>query len=144
MKNRTVEELDKSRYNMMLWFTIGWGIWFGSFILKDIIENYALRGILLFLALVSWVIWTKQLLKQRKLLKIMNANKTLSNALNDELVAYNLLKSSQVGFWSLLNTTVLCLIISAYTDISAILVTEIILFFGVLSALIAWLFYNKN
>ncbi len=78
----------------MLWFTIGWGIWFGSFILKNIIENYTLPGTLFFLGLVSWVVWTKQLLKQRKLLKIMKADKALSNALNDELIAYNLLKSS--------------------------------------------------
>lgn len=144
MENHTVEELDKSRYNMMLWFTIGWGIWFGSFILKSEIDNYALKGFLLLLNLTSFVIWAKEQLKLRKLLKIMKSDNALSNALNDEVVAHNRLKSFQIGYISFGIATTICMMISVFTSISALLVSEIILFFGVLSGMIAWLIYNKN
>ena len=144
MKNYTVEELDKSRYNMILWSTIGWGIWFGSFILKNEIDNYLLKGFLLLLGLISSVIWVKQLLKLRKLLKIMKSDNALSNALNDEVVAHNRLKSFQVSHISFVLVTVIFVIISTFTSISALLVSEVILFFGVLSGMIAWLVYNKN
>ncbi len=144
MKNYTIEELDKSRYNTMLWFTIGWGIWFGSFILKNEINHYALNGFLLLLGLTSSVIWAKQLLKLRKLLKIMKSDNALSNALNDEVVAHHHLRSFQVGYISFGFVATICLITSAFTSISALLASEIILFFGILSGMVAWLIYNKN
>ena len=39
METSIIEQLDQSRYNLLKWITFGWGIWYATFILKDVINN---------------------------------------------------------------------------------------------------------
>ena len=144
MKNYTVEELDKSRYNMILWLTIGWGIWYGSIIMKITILNSPLIDILSVIGGVSWVIWVIGLVKMVRLNKILKTDKALNTNLNDEVVLHNRLRSFQIGYLSFGITTLAMLFASGLSIMSIELACKIIIYFGVLSTLIAWLIYNKN
>jgi hypothetical protein len=143
MESSMIEKLDKTRYNLIKWFTLGWIIWFGGFILKDLIGNKLLLGLIILFGLIGWVIFALSLFRYLKLGKIVNSDNDLKNALNDELTIHNKNKSFIVGYWSLIILLGLFLGLSIFTNISALIVCEITLYLGVLSGLVSSLIYNR-
>ncbi len=143
METSLVEKFDKSRYNLIKWFTIGWIIWFGGLILKDLISNKLILGLIILIGLFGWIIFSVNLIRLRKLGKIINSDSDLKNALNDELTIHNKSKSFIVGYWSLIILLGLFLGLSIFTNISALIVCEITLYLGVLSGLVSSLIYNR-
>tara|TARA_R110000868_G_scaffold410693_4_gene699815 strand:- start:51213 stop:51647 length:435 start_codon:yes stop_codon:yes gene_type:complete len=144
METTLIEKLDASRYKMILWFTIGWGGWFGAFIAKDLITNTFTIGVLSIFGFVGWALWFVNLLRLIKLGNLIKSDNHLKKALTDELLIHNRDKSIATGFWTFLILTVLFLGLSTFTDISALLVCEAMLFIGVLSTLISSLIYYKQ
>lgn len=143
METSLIEKLDKSRYNLIKWFTLGWSIWFGGFILKGLISNKLLINIIAFIGLIGAIIYAINLLRFLKIVKIVNANNELKSALNDELTMQNRLKSFKVGFCTLSVLISIFYVLSIFTSIPALVVCEVTLFFGVLSVLISSLIYNR-
>jgi len=143
MKASLIEKLDKSRYNLIKWFTLGWSIWFGGFILNGLISNRLLHILIVLLGLIGGVVYAINLFRLLKISKIVNGNIDLRNALNDELIMHNRLKSFRVGYWTLIVLISIFFGLSIYTSIPALVVCEITLFFGVLSGLISFLIYNR-
>ena len=39
MEKATIEYFDKLRYQLVKWMTVGWGLWFGVFIINDYYTN---------------------------------------------------------------------------------------------------------
>jgi hypothetical protein len=143
METSLIEKLDKSRYNLIKWFTLGWSIWFGGFILNGLISNKLLHILIVLLGLIGGVVYAINLFRLLKISKIVNGNIDLKNALNDELIMHNRLKSFRVGYWTLIVLISFFFVLSIYTSIPALVVCEITLFFGVLSGLISFLIYNR-
>lgn len=139
-----IEKLDKSRYELLKWFTVGWGMWYGGFILKDLISSKLILGLILLVGLVGGVIFAVNLIRFRRFAKIVNSDSDLKNALNDELMLHNRNKSYTVGYWVLIIVTGIFMLTSIYTDISALIVCEVILYIGILSVLVSSLRYNKD
>jgi hypothetical protein len=144
METTIIESLNKSRYNFVKWTTIGWGLFFGIFILKDFINSHIVRIFVVIIGLSGWIIWVISLVRYRKLNKIINSDSHLKEALSDELVNHNAKKSMIVGYWTVLLIICLFFVISLFFKISALIVCEITLYFGILSSLIASLIYNKE
>ena len=144
METSIIEKLEKSRYNLLKWTTVGWGIWYGTFILKDVIDNSAIIQIAFWVGLLGWIIFIINLIKVLKLQRELKWDQKTRAALNDELHQLNLHKSYQFGFWVVLSVTVLFVVLTSFLQISSKLVTEIILYFAVLSYLIAGLIYNRD
>lgn len=138
-----IEKLDKSRYNLIIWFTIGWAIWFGGFILKDLISNKLIFGIIVIVGLFGWIIFTVNLIRLRKLGKIVNSDSNLKNALNDELFLHNRNKSFTVGYWTFSVLICIFFALSIFIDISSLIVCGFTLYFGTLSVLVSSLIFNK-
>ncbi len=143
METSLIEKLDKSRYNMVKWFTVGWAIWFGGFILKDVMSSKIAFILILLIGLLGWIIYAISLLQYIKLGKIVNANHRLKHALSDELTLYNKNKSFKIGYWTLIVLNAIFFGLSIFTNITALIVCEITLYFGVLSGLISSLIYNR-
>lgn len=143
MESSMIEKLDKSRYSLIKWFTLGWVIWFGGFILKDLINNKLLLGLIILFGLIGWIIFAISLFRYIKLGKIVNSDKDLKSALTDELTIHNRNKSFIVGYWSLIILTGIFLGLSIFTNITALIVCEITLYLGVLSGLVSSLIYNR-
>jgi hypothetical protein len=144
METSIIEKLEKSRYNLLTWTTIGWGIWYGTFILKDLIDNSTIIQIAFWVGLFGWIIFIINLIKVLKLQRELKWDPKAREALNDELHQLNLHKSYQFGFWMVLWVTVVFVALTPFVQISSQLVTKIILYFAVLSFLIAGLIYNRD
>lgn len=143
MENSLIEKLDKSRYNLIKWSTIGYAIWFGGFILKDLIVNKLLLGLIILFGLFGWIVWTVNFLRLQKLSKIINSDNNLKSALSDELFLHNRNKSFTFAYWTTIILVSIFLGLSIYTDITALIVCEITLYIGVLSGLISSLIFNR-
>ena len=144
METSMIEKLEKTRYNLLKWLTIGWAIWFGTFIMKDSIQNDMIIGAASTVGAFGWIIFIINLIKFLKLKHELGWDKKAEKALNDELHQLNMHKSFQIGFGVVIWTTAVFLGIAEFTEIKAVLVTEIILYFGVLSVLISGLIYNHD
>lgn len=144
MASSIIEQLDQSRYKMVKWLTVGWAIWFGTFILEDMITNKIIILMIIVVGLTGWVFWMINLLRFMKFGKMVNEDTGLKNALNDELMQHNRNRSYVIGYWTTIIIIGILTIVSNVTDISAILVCEIVLYGGVLSALISSLIFNRS
>lgn len=144
METSLIEQLDKLRYDLLKWCTIGWAIWFGTFILKDLIISPVIIGIATWIGLLGWVIFIINLIKFLKLRRELRWNNKVKEALDDELHHLNIFKSIAIGYAIVIAVTALFFGLSQFITIPAKLITEIILYVGVLSVLIASLFYNRG
>lgn len=144
MGTSIIEQLNKTRYNLLKWTTIGWGIWYGTFILKDVIDNSTIIQIAFWVGLLGWIIFAINMVKVLKLQRELKWDQKAREALNDELHQLNLHKSYEFGFWVVLSVTVVFVTLTSFVQISSQLVTKIILYFAVLSYLVAGLIYNRD
>lgn len=145
METSLIEQLDKSRYNLITWLTVGWATWFGAYILKDFINNELplLQFLIGFVGLIGFVFFIVNLQKYIRLASKVKYSR-LNDALNNELHEIYKYKSVYFGFKVLLGTISLFFVISIFYQIPAKIVCEITLYLGVLSSLIAGLIYNKD
>lgn len=144
METSSIQKLDKSRYNLIKWLLISWILWFGGFILKDFISNRLVELIINIIALFGSVMWIKSMIQLRIFARIVNSDNHLKNALNDELALFNRNRSLVVGYWTLIILAGLFFILSTFTKISAVIVCELILYFGIISPLLSSLIYNRD
>lgn len=144
MKPTIIEQLDKSRYRLVKWMTIGWALWFGFYIIKDHINSKIVFGLWLLLGLLGGLLATVNVFRYIKLGKIVNSDIKLKDALNNELIRLNAYKSFFIGFWIVISIISIFFVIAIFYTISALIVCEITLYFGILSSLIASLIYNRD
>lgn len=144
MENTQIEKLDKSRYNMLIWLTLGFSLFFGETILKEFIYD---KNILLFvrlLGLIGIVFFLKSTMMSLKIIKQIKNDSKLKYALNNELHKLYIFKSFMIGFWTFLTLIIVFMILSFFIEMSLLVALEIILYFGMLSIFISGLIYNKN
>ena len=144
METSLIEKLDKSRYNLVKWLLISWILWFGGFILKDLINNKLIQLSINLISLFGSVMWIKSLVQLRKFGKIVNSDIHLKNALNDEFAIHNRNKSFIVGYWTLIILLGIFFLLSMFTTISALIVCEITIYIGIISSLLSSLIYNRD
>lgn len=144
MENTQIEKLDKSRYNMLIWMTIGFSLFFGETILKEFIDEKKILLIVRFLGLFGMVFFLKSTMISLKIIKQIKNDSKLKDALNNEMHKLYIFKSFRIGFWSFLTLIIVFMILSFFTEIPLLVTLEIILYFGVLSTIISGLIYNKN
>jgi len=139
-----IEQLDKARYNLIKWLTVGWTIWYGTFITKNLINNKFIVWLLMIVGFIGWILFLVNLAKYTKLGKKINSDNKLKEALNNEMHKLYKYKSSFWGFCTVIATNSIFLLILFFHQISAVLVCELTLFIGILSSLIAILVYNRE
>jgi len=146
METSLIEQLDKMRYNLLKWGTIGFGIWFGTFILTEfpfdslILESMPYVRLLGNLILIVSVIRFLKLRRRREL----NWDRKMKKALEGELHQLNLLKSFRNGFFVVIGTTLIFFTLTLFSAIPALLIIKITLYFGVLTVVISKLIYNRD
>jgi hypothetical protein len=144
METTLIEKFDKSRYSLIKWLTVGWIVWYGTFIAKDLINNKFIIGLMLIIGLFGWIFFSINLVQLVRLGKKINVNNNLKEALNNEMHQFYMFKSMNWGFWTTIATVCIFIIMSIFYEIPTLIVCELILFVGVSSALIAHLAYNKE
>jgi hypothetical protein len=144
METSIIEQYDKSRYSMMKWLTIGWAVWYGSFISKDLINNRIILVILFIAGSIGWILFAVNLIRYIRLGKKVNSDSTLKEALNNEMHQLYMYKSFYFGFWIFMATTGIFIVVASFHQLPALIVCEVTLFFGILSSFIAWLVLNRD
>jgi len=144
METSLIEQLDKSRYNLYKWVTIGWAMWYGARIAKDLIDSKLIIGIMVGIGAIGWTLWIVNLIRFLKLGKKINSDSKLKEALNNELHHLYQLKSRSCALITVLVTIGIFLVISSFMKVSGLIVCEVTLYTGVLAGSIAALIYNKE
>ena len=144
METFLIEQFDKARYSLIKWLTVGWTIWYGTFIAKNLINNKLIIWLLMIVGFIGWIMFLVSLTKYTRLGKKINSDSKLKEALNNEMHQLYKYKSSFLGFCIVIATNSIFLVILFFHQISAVLVCELTLFFGILSSLIAVLVYNRD
>ncbi len=144
METSLIEQFDKARYSLIKWLTVGWTIWYGTFIAKNLINNKLIVWFIMVVGFIGWIMFIVNLTKYTRLGKKINSDRKLKEALNNEMHQFYKYKSSFWGFCIIIATNSIFLVILFFHQISAVLVCELTLFFGILSSLIAVLVYNRG
>ncbi|MGE5394112.1 MAG: hypothetical protein ACM3P1_05160 [Candidatus Saccharibacteria bacterium] len=144
METSLIEKLDKSRYNLMKWITIGWGIWYATIIGNNVIHGHIIIQIAFWLGLLGNAIFIVNLIKYLKLRKKLKRNPKLREALEDELHHFNIHKSYVFSYWTVIGVTGFLIIIGNLVSLSSLLTAELILYFGILSFFCSSLYYNRG
>ena len=144
METSLIEQLDKSRYNLLKWLAIGWTTWYGVYIAKELIKNGPIIKIMVLVGFIGWILYTINLIKFFKLRKTINADSRLKEALNNEMHYLYKLKSAFWGFGSILVTLVIFIAILSFYALPAMFICEITLFIGTVTTFVAALIYNKG
>lgn len=144
MENTPIEKLDKSRYNMLIWLTIGFSLFFGQTILKAFVDDHNILLFVRLLGIAGMAFFFKSTMMSFKIIKQIKQDAKLKQALNNELHKLYVFKSFRVGFWTFLTLLLAFMFISFFKEMPLLIVLEIILYFGMLSTFISGLIYNKN
>jgi hypothetical protein len=144
MESNLIEKYDHARINLMIGAAISWSVYEGIFILRHLIGDPASHNTLRIIALASFAIFLYTLARIIRIKRIMKKNPELKNALENELVIQNRKKAYTIGFWTFLISLFIGLFIVSMTKISAELVIESILFVGVLSLVVSFIFLSKR
>jgi hypothetical protein len=144
METSIIEQLDKSRYNLNKWFTLGWAIWFGTYIFKNAFNSKLLFGIIFITGMCGWVLAIINFIKLLKLSKIVKADSKLKEALNDELHQLYSYKSIRWGFMAVIAINGIFFSVTMFYQVSASIVCETTLYLGILTFSVAGLIYNRN
>jgi hypothetical protein len=144
METTMIEKLDRVRYNLLKWFAFGWALWYGAFILKDVVQSMFVIGVFLAVGLAGWIIWTINMIRFYRLGKIVSQDEVLKEALNDELHQFNTARSYKAGYTLTIFTIALFVGLSTFFTIPTLLAFQITLYVSVLSVLISFLIFNKN
>jgi hypothetical protein len=144
METSLIEQFDKSRYSLIKWLTLGWIVWYGTFIAKDLINNKLLIGLIFIVGFIGWIFFTISLIRFIGLGKKINADIKLKEALSNEMHQFYAYKSIVWGFSTIIATICTFIVITIFHEISALMVCELTLFVGISSSLIASLVYNRG
>jgi hypothetical protein len=113
------EQLDRRRYYSVLWFLVGFTVWWGGRTLQELWPSLgvsALTVIVTGVSLIGWGVWGYHLVRIVRLCHGLSEREW--RRLNDERVQQNQ-RAAAVGFWALLGTAGLVLLGSAYITTAA-------------------------
>jgi hypothetical protein len=144
METSMIEKLDSARSSFLKWATVGYTIWFGTYIVADPFFLPEIPSVIQWIRILGWLILLVSGLRAMKLKRELRLDKKMRGALEGELHQYNLRKSFQMGFFVVMGVTAVFLMLSLFYAIPALLVTKVILYFGGLAVLISKMFYNRD
>ena len=144
METSMIEKLDAARSSFLKWATVGYAIWFGTYIVADPFFLPEIPSIIQWIRILGWLILAVSGIRAMKLKRELRWDKKMRGALEGELHQYNLRKSFQTGFFVVMGVTAVFLMVSLFYTIPALLVTKVILYLGGLTVLISKMFYNRD
>jgi len=144
METSMIEKLDNARNSFLKWATIGYVIWFGTYIVADAFFMSEVPSVVQWIRILGWLILLVSGLRALKLKRELNWDKKMKGALEGELHQHNLRKSFQMGFFVVMGVTAVFLMLSLFYTIPSLLVTKVILYLGGLAVLISKIIYNRD
>lgn len=144
METNLIEKYDKSRMKILIGIAIGWGMYYGIFILNDLIHSSVIIATLNLIGMMGLALYMYGLIKMIQIKRLVKKDPQLHNALNNELIILNRRKAYAVGFWTMLISVSIGLLFVGYINIPAKLILELILFVGIMALIISFIILNKR
>ncbi len=144
METSMIEKLDAARSSFWVWATIGWAIYFGTYIVTDLIQFTEIPGLLRWIRLFAWLTFLISTIRLVKLKRELKSDYKMKDAVFGELYQHNRLKSFKIGYFVVIGITSIFYLLYSYFVISVKLATDITLYLGVLSFLVSNMFYNRD
>ena len=138
-----IEKYDKLRYHILTVYTISWLVLFGIYIAIEFMPIKALSFIFIPSMLIASVVFTVYSVKLRSFSTKINRDIRLKKALNNEMHIQNQLKSTSVGYCVTIAVIAVLFVANLFYPLSGLLLCKLCLYFGVGSALVASLVYNR-
>lgn len=142
----TPEAMENSRRRLLMWGLIGFGIWQGADLTRHILRGMSRAGevALLFIGLAGAALWVFNMIRLQSFIRAMKNDPALAQALGDERYRHAVLRSYAAAFWTLLITSGLLALWSAFLPLSGRVAAQLFLVVGVCSAQIALLIYDRD
>ena len=144
MDTSIIEKYDRSRYNLVIGATIGWGVWFGLRIILPYISNIPLKMVMIATGLTGLTVAIVSFFRMRSIRRVIKTNPELGKILNNEWVIHTKRQAIAIGYSCMLLTAAIGIGIAEFIDLSGLLLAQIVLFVGILSMLIAHLFLLRD
>jgi hypothetical protein len=142
METNLIEKYDKSRTKILIGIAIGWSIYYGIFILNDVIHNVVVMAILNIIGLIGLALYMYGLIKMIQIKRKLKNDPVLQSALNNEWIILNRRKAYAVGFWTMLISVTLGLLLVVFINIPAKIILELILFVGIMALILTFIILN--
>lgn len=139
MDTTIVEKYDKSRYNMLIGATVGWGVWFGLNIILPYVHNKPVKLIIVAIGLMGIVLAVVSYFRMVGIKKVIKKHPELGLMLNNEWVIHTKRQAIAIGYWNMLMIAAIGIGITSFIVVSGFLLMQIVLFTGIQSMLIAHL-----
>ncbi|MDI6402614.1 hypothetical protein QLX67_11455 [Balneolaceae bacterium ANBcel3] len=144
METSLIFKSQRIKYELFKWVTFGWVIWFGTFLIWDVIDNFVLLSLLILIGCVNVVLCAVNAFTLGKMWAKVNSDERLKKVV---LGNYQTEKVYKSCYWGFLITTCFLgffLLMALFTNVDALTVVKTTLFFGIFSVLVAWLIYNYD
>jgi len=143
LENR-LEELEQMRSKWLFINLVGFVLWDGLRMIDlYILEELNPLGQILLWS--GWLIWTVGLVQLTRLGFKVKKTKMATQILNDEWIELSRLKSWRLAFLAVTLTQVAIIVLNLFSfQISGIFAAELSIFVAVVSALLAFLYFNQE
>lgn len=99
-----IERLVAFRHQALRYFLVGFVVWMGSNIAREMIPTYPMNRVLLIVGLIGWGVWMVGIWNMYRLQKAVQENRHAIQALNDEGVQAD---RAQAAFTSVVAISIL-------------------------------------
>ncbi len=137
------EQLDRRRYDSVLWFLVGFAVWWGGRTIQEFWPSLgasSLDVIVTGASLIGWGAFVYYLARTVHLCHGLSDREW--RRLNDERIRQNQRASVVVGFWALLGTSGLVLL--GATHLTTAAAGHLLLLSGVVTSLGAFLYFESG
>lgn len=139
------DSLDRSRRQALLGFVIGYSTWQVTILLDQFFHFAAgLRLAVLGLGFAGWGYWVIQLLRVRRIRKMLRQQPQLVNALNDEYVQQKRLKTWAVAVCAVLICQAGIIFVNWLAPFDAGIGAQITILVAVTSSTGAFLYFDRE
>lgn len=137
------EQLDRRRYYSVLWFLVGYVVWWGSRTAQEIwpsLDASSFDIIVTGVSLIGWGVFVYYLVRIVRLCHGLSGREW--RQLNDERIRQNQRASFVIGFWALLGTSGLVLL--GATHLTTAAAAHLLLLVGIVASLGAFLYFESG
>lgn len=145
MKNLSVDQLDKMRYNTIKYTTISFVLFYCPLIVSCFTLSPLARIINTIALLIGTAVLFLFTLKSIRINRKIQSDMNLKQALIDEMFTHNTYKSFQNGFITMILSLMVLMVLTSFNlNIPGAAVCYIEFFVGIITVAVSFLIYNKE
>lgn len=146
MDQKIIEEIDRRRYRLILWQTVGFAVWYVPFLFLfwGVVKEPWFVGALVLPLLVGVAVFGMATFRLAKVTRQIVSDPKLRAAVNNELFIANEYKATVYGYYSTVIAIVILFCVSIFMDIPGKVMGGILILVCALAGKIAQLVFQRG